>query len=243
LLPCWRRIYEQTGEKPIVVVSREFANVFRGTSYIEPDVVNGHWYANLSQAIKMAKIKYGKFTVTQCNGVGYASHYKGDTFGEMMWDAAGFTGMYGQLPMVFDRRNKVREQKLIDEYVNKKPLLLFNLTGFSSPLPAMSEIHNRLRRYLGKFNLLHIGSIKSEAVFDLLGLYDIAAGLITIDTATLHLAAASTVPLLAYCRGGPASAIAKPGSMVVYYNEAHRRLDAIDEFIQSLEPLCCKSLT
>lgn len=236
MLPCWWKIHQETGEKPIVVVSRDFASVFRGTSYIEPDIINAHWYNNLADAVQMAKLKYEKFTVTQCNGIGHVSSFKGyPTFGECMWAAAGFPGRYGEFPLVFDRRNVGREQRLIKKYTNGKPLLLWNMSGVSSPLPAMSEIHNRMRRYLKDFNFLHIGSVKSEAIYDLLGLYDIAAGLITIDTATLHLAAASKVPMLAYVRGGSPSAIPKPGSMRVEYGEAHSKLDVVDEFLRRIK--------
>lgn len=239
LLPCWLRIYQESGARPVVIVAREFAGLFRGVSYVEPDVINGHWYGHMPQAIQMAALKYGagNFTVTQCGGVGHDTDQSlYPSFGEAMWSKAGFGGVaYGSLPMVFDRRNPEREGRLMAQHVRGgKPMVLYNFTGLSSPLPAGQEIRHRLRRYEREFELVSLGAIKASCIYDLLGLYDRAAGLITIDTATLHLAAASKVPLLAYCRGGWSSAIPKPGAMRVEYKDAHLKLDVIDEFMQSL---------
>lgn len=235
LLPCWWKIFQQTGQKPVVVVAREFSSVLNGASYVVPDPINGHWFGGMATACRFAKLKYGKFVITQCHGVGHETDKsKYPTFGDAMWSKAGFPGMYGQFPLVFDRRNEEREAKLVAKFTNDKPMILFNLMGLSSPLPSSQEIHNRLRRYAAKFNLVHLGSIRAKFLYDLLGLYDAAAGLISIDTATLHLANASKVPLLAYCRGGWSTAIPKPGAVRVEYSEAHEKLDIVDSFIKSL---------
>ncbi len=236
LLPCWHQIWRDTGQKPVVIVAREFAGVFRGVSYVEPDVVNGHWYASVVPAAQMARIKYKQFVITQCHGVGHETDQaKYPTFGEAMWSKAGFGGRYGELPLVFDRRNQRREEELIRRYVNGKPTVLFNFSGLSSPLGAGQEIRHRLRRWERKFHLVNLGAIKAEYIYDLLGLYDVTAGLISIDTATVHLAAASKVKLLAYCRGGWSSAVPKAGAVRVEYGEAHLRLDVVDEFMESLK--------
>ena len=82
--------------------------------------------------------------------------------------------------------------------------------------------------------MVSLASFKATRIYDLLGLYDIAAGLVSIDTATTHLAAASKVPLLAFCRCGWSSAIPKPGATIVRYDKAHTELDTIDTFMKSL---------
>lgn len=245
LLPCWWKIFQDTGEKPIVVVVREFADTLKGASYVEADPINGHWYASVVAAAQMARLKYGQYVITQCHGVGHdTDQTKYPTFGEAMWSQAGFAGRYGEFPLVFDRRNPEREARLVAMYRKKpdRPLLLYNFSGMSSPLPCYQLILNRLRRFVREFELVNLAGIRAARIYDLLGLYDQAAGLVSIDTSTLHLAAASRVPLLAYCRGGWSSAIPKPGATIVRYNEAHLRLDAIDEFLQSLrsvQPAIC----
>jgi hypothetical protein len=244
LLPCWWKLWQDTGQKPVVVVCREFAPVLRGASYVEADIINGHWYASIQQAAQMARLKYGQAVITQCHGVGHdTDQTKYATFGEAMWSQAGFPGRYGEFPLVIDRRNRDREDWLI-RHVRKqphKPMLLYNFLGMSSPLPCSQQVHNRLRRYVRAFELVNLAGVRAERIYDLLGLFDIAAGLITIDTATLHLAAASDVPMLAYCRGGWSSAIPKPGAIRVPYEQAHTRLDAVDEFLQSLKTAHAKT--
>lgn len=245
LLPCWRKICETTGEKPVVIVCREYAGVLRGASYVEPDVINGHWYMTMPQAKQMAELKYGQFVVTQCHGRNHGCDMsQAPTFGQSMWGRAGFPGQYGTLPLVFDRRNPTREQALLRAVYNgnygspkirtNKPIVLYNFAGASSPFAPQREVRHRLRRYEKDFNLVNIGTIRATYVYDLLGLYDAAAGLVTIDTCTLHLAAASKVPMLAYRVGGWNSAVPKPGSMMVDYAEALQRLEVVDQFMQSL---------
>lgn len=239
LLPCWKIIAERTGTNPVVVVAKDFADVLKGVSYVTPDVVLAHWYASMQQAILMAKLKYGagNFVVTQCHGLGHETDTtKYPTFGHAMRHKAGFPGPYESLPLVFDRRNPQREQKLLDRVAwgRGKPLLLYNFRGTSSPLPAGQAIRHRLRKYERDFTLVNLGQVRAERFYDLLALYDIAAGLITIDTSTLHLAAASPVPMLAYCRGGWSSAIPKAGAVSVEYKNAELRLDVVDGFVESI---------
>jgi len=240
LLPCWRQIAIDTGEKPIVVVAREFADLFRGVSYVQPDIVNAHWYANVPEVSAMCRLKYPEgFTITQCHGNGWStSESLAPTFGEAMRKKAGFVGDYHSLPLVFDRRNPEREAALVARVMrglpSDKPLLLYNFTGISSRLPAGQFVIRRIRNASRDFTLINLGCLKATRVYDLLGLYDVAAGLITIDTATLHLAAASKVPMLAYCRGGWSTAVPRPDAMKVWYKNAHLELDAVNHFIDTL---------
>jgi hypothetical protein len=235
LLPCWRKIYQDSGQRPIVIVAREFSGVLNGANYVEADIINRSWYQGMPEAKKLAKFKYGEFTVTQCHGLEHGCDMsQWSTFGETMWARAGFPGQYGKLPMVFDRRNPGREADLLRKYPQTKPLLLFNFSGNSSPLPCAPDLRHRVRRFERLFTCVNLASFKAKYIYDLLGLYDAAAGLITIDTSTLHLAAASPVATLAYLRGGWNSAIAKPGAVTIPYEQAHARLDDLDRFVQSL---------
>lgn len=239
LLPCWWRIFMESAQRPVVVVAREFCGLLRGVSYVESDVVNAHWYGGLVLAAKMARVKYGSgVVVTQCGGVGHDTDEAAyGSFGEAMRCKAGFSGPYEDWPLVFDRRNVERESELVSRHigVGSKPVVLYNFAGRSSPLGCVQAVRNRLRRWERDFELVNLGVVRAVQLYDLLGLYDLASGLITIDTATLHLAGASKVPMLAYVRGGWSTAIPKAGSVVVPYSEAHLRLEVIDAFMESLK--------
>lgn len=237
LLPCWRQIFLDTGQRPVVIVSREFAGVLHGVSYVQADVINGHWYTSIATIAKYATLKYGEFKITQCHGLGHSTDQNlYETFGHAMWAHAGFGHVpYGSLPLVFDRRNPEREAKLISRVRHtNKPLLLYNLHGFSSPLPAAQAVRHRLRRYEYEFEMVNLGAIRAAYIYDLLGLYDIAAGLISIDTSTAHLASASEVRTLAYVRGDWSGAIPKASAERILYKDSEN-LDLLDRFVASLK--------
>lgn len=238
LLPCWQRIWQDTGEKPVVVVCSDFADVFRGVTYVQPDVIKGHWYASLPTATLMARLKYGEnsYVITQCHGHGWSTDQTAhETFGHAMRARAGFPGPYQSWPILFDRRNPAREAALRDRhlYGKGKPVILYNFMGLSSPFRGGQEVLQRLRKFENKFHFVNLGQVKAVRLYDLLGLYDVAQGLISIDTSTLHLAAASSVPLLAYCRGGWSSAIPKAGATAIEYKDANFKLDLIDQFLET----------
>jgi hypothetical protein len=103
-------------------------------------------------------------------------------------------------PLVLDKRDLTREQFLVSRLVTgNKPLLLLNVScGKSSPFPSRHVFQRAiLRRWSGEFECLDLCKVKAGRVFDLLGLLDRAKSLITTDTAVLHVAAASQVPVIA----------------------------------------------
>lgn len=93
-------------------------------------------------------------------------------------------------------RNRENEVKLIRSY--QPSVLLFNLVGFSSQLDStqLRLLTKRLERLGG----LDLSTVKAKNIVDLLGLYDLAKILVTTDTATLHLARASNVKVVALTR-------------------------------------------
>lgn len=238
LLPCWLKHFQDTGVKPVVIVSRDYASVFQGVSYVQPDVINAQWYMGMPQARQMAALKYGEYAITQCHGHCWGVDMdEWPTFGESMWARAGFPGQYGTLPMAFDRRNPAREERLMIPFARARtPILLYNLHGISSPFNAAQAVLARLRRYARRFTLVNLAGIRAKFIYDLLGLYDRAAGLISVDTSTAHLAAASKVPMLAFRVGAWNSMKPKPGAVEVFYKDALDQLDAVDRFIESLKP-------
>ena len=76
---------------------------------------------------------------------------------------------------------------------------------------------------------LDLAKIKAQRIYDLLGLYDNAAGMITTDTATLHLAAASNIPYVALINNGGAGSIPKGNCVLkVRYSQFQQRQKEIE---------------
>jgi hypothetical protein len=152
-----------------------------------------------------------------------------------MWDRAGFTvEEMRTTPLTFDRRDSQREQRLLDFYGRiKKPMLLVNFTGHSSPFGPVPEIMRELERFRNQIHIVDLGRVAAEKIYDLLGLYDKAIGMITSDTATLHLAAASKIPYIAYTVNGWCSSTPKGNVAVeIKYNDAISRLGEVAPLVE-----------
>jgi hypothetical protein len=118
---------------------------------------------------------------------------------------------------------------------NTKPIVLYNFSGVSSPFAYVPEVMKTVLKYSGKFKFIDLGKVVAHRIFDLLGLYDRAVGLITIDSATLHLAPASQLKYFAYLVDGWSQSVPR-GNVFrsVSYSQCLARLAEMDEFLSSL---------
>ena len=206
LLPAFLEIYVRGGHKPRVIVSWEYGSVLDGVSYVESTALPVNWYSGMPDARKFAANLTGVAAkVLQCHGHEWGvDTSKWPNYMASMWDRAGFTAdEVKSLPLIFDRRNWDREAALVASCRGNdpRPMLLINGSGVSSPFggwPYVAEMAASLKQ----FHVIDLGKIKAERIYDLLGLMDAAAGMVTIDTATLHLAKGSKLPYIALLVGG-----------------------------------------
>lgn len=221
VLPCLYEIYRRTGLRPLVISSREYTSIYNGTTYVEALSHPSHWYKGLQDMKQWAKKYAGtegtvvqfwqeqpknedtigfngaNWTTLQCHGFNHGVNMALDPdFGTSMVRRCGFSqAEWIKLPLVFDNRNEDREAALRRQYLHgHKPAILFNFKGISSPFPNTPEVLNVLRPLQNEFQLVDLSKIYAKRIYDLLGLYDIAAFLISSDTATAHLAVGSRVP-------------------------------------------------
>ena len=260
MFPAFREIHRRTGLKPKIIVGNEYANLYEGISYAEPIVHNLHWWQGVEKARAIASVlsenavlpqwwltpqcpipeQYrGTFNLT-CFGHNWGVNLSlWPNFMASMWERCGFTqDEMRTLPLVFDRRNPAREAALLNQIwpvpMRKKPLLLFNVTGISSPFGFWPELHPTVFKFSRDFHIVDLGKVKAHRLFDFLGAYDVAAGLITCDTATAHLAHASKVPTIwftvdSWCGSTPRGNVA----LHLGYNETPRRLQDVADVLQS----------
>ncbi len=251
LFPCFKAIYDRTGHKPVVIVSTSYANVFEGISYAKPVPVHWEWWQGIPQARQLAESQFGgaivpqwwndtprpdlveqQFrggTVLQCHGHSWGvDMHKWPDFQTSMWERAGFTAEEMRaLPVVFDLRDFGREKllrKSVGAEGDGKPILLLNFAGHSSPFGPYPEVYRVVNRFADRFRIVDMTKMRAHRIFDLLGLYDVAAGLITIDTATLHLAGAGNVEYIAFTRSDWSHSVPK-GKCVLeigYHGAEHR---------------------
>lgn len=238
LLPAFMEIFKSTGTRPTVFVSEEYAGVLDGVSYVMPRPIRCHWYNGMPEALRISTAECNGMaaTVLQCHGRDWGVDMKRwPNFMASMWDRAGFgIESMRRIPVVFDQRNPVREQQLVAGRTSDKPLVLFNFKGVSSPFPFVAQVRNAIGRFHGRIRPVDLGNVRAHRVYDLLGLFDAARLLITIDTATLHLAAASTVPHIAFIVDGWCGSVPKGNcKLAVRYSETIARMDEIESAIES----------
>lgn len=201
-LPIAANIAAETG-KPHFMVSHKYAHILEGVSYVIPHPVPLD-VTEFGPALKLAK---GSFRAVINAQWGTTSRKTG-SFNRESWYNAGFNHLFdnkGMLP-VFDRRDTGREQALFNKLdVPGKPMLVFKLSGSnSSPFAGESVVKQAIySRFSDKFNLIDLNTVKAEKLYDLLGLFDRSAAVLTIDTAIVHLAAASATAFVALVNDKP----------------------------------------
>lgn len=236
LLPAWKAVHDRL-QKPIVFVSREFANLFEGVSYIDVRPLPFHWTNQTDKAIQFARRQFPNVIVTQLHGHNWtAKPDKLPSYSWSMWERTGLLDEYHSLPLVFDRRNKAREQSLCKALAGERRFLLTKFHGITSPFGYLPEVDKVLRHVIPKdVRIVRMDQVNAFRPYDLIGLMDAAIGMITVDTMTLHLAPASPNRYIAFTRDdGQARSIPKGNCVLnIGYNETRNRLEELEATLKT----------
>jgi hypothetical protein len=217
MLPAWRAWAQRSGRPTVVVTSREFGQVLEGASYVQPVMLNYSWY-DAGKAQMWAMGKYPRVIVTQLHGTGIQTVPDDlPSYSLSMWKKTGLMDEYHDLPLVFDQRNPNREKNLIARTLTSpKPVILMKFDAWTSPFDESNHVKVCMREMLSdRFQLVDLDKVVADRVYDLLGLFDMAVGLVTVDTMALHLAAASKVEYVAFTRDDGQSGSIPKGNVVL----------------------------
>lgn len=197
LLPLLKVISEQRNRPVRLVVHKDFLNLFEGVSYVRPCAWDGDWEDPLAAATHWNAVN------AQVFGRGLSPNTKTENFAKVAWAKLGYN-WNRYLPLVFDWRDYEREEALAKSVIKtEKPVILVKLHGHSSPFHEGKFVLDNLAAQFGdKAEIVNLDEIKADRLYDLIGLMDRAACLITIDTVTLWLAHASRVPVIAFHSSG-----------------------------------------
>lgn len=208
ILPYLQMIHEEY-ETPAVCVSQEFMTIFEGVSYVRPwplAVKN----EELGQAISISKEEFLIVINAQIWGKSWSQRRTCRSYNEESWANCGVLNRFEDknLKPIFDRRDAAREAELISSAVGKsntKPIILVNSSAaISSPCPACNVILDEVKKLWGEENLvIDLAQVKAHRIYDLLGLFEISACLICIDSAFLHLAQATEIGIIAVTNDKP----------------------------------------
>lgn len=246
-IPLSKKHFDLTGEKPYFMVARAYASILEGISYVEPVIYEGE-FTNVIFALHQARKLTSDIRLCQIYGFGIGSNETTTSFCRQSWVSAGADVPWGTLPLVIDQRNAAREAKLVDRELSTargRKLVLLALNGQSSPFPYRGLVTRYLADNLpdNSFDILIISLLKAERFYDLLGLFDVAHCLVTIDTGHLHLAHASNVPVVSFITRDPSpwhGSAWKPNHVGrFFYDEVPQMLDKIERaVINAKMPFC-----
>lgn len=226
-----------------MLINPQFNFVLTGQSY----VMGVHWAGDmedLRSATQFAHIISPDVRVPQLFGRiqpdGLPPRTR-DSFVIDQWDRLkpGLGDMWGKLPLEFDQRSEERELKLLTELglVDiDHDVLLVNLFSHSSPVAAdyAQAIMTYLRERYADWHIVDLSNVRAEAYCDLLAVYECAAGLITADTATLHLCrACPNLPTFRFVRHDKDCTYIREFEATQGYHE--RGMGKIDAFIEALK--------
>lgn len=203
VLPMAYMEYE-TSERPVDFVSSvDHVNILDGVSYVSPVTFHGSM-DELESAVSIHSKSHKETRVAQVHR-NTAHTNQCDSYAAEEWAAAGRLEELGRWPLVFDRRSQENEDKLAASLGmdGKRPVILVNLSGVSSPYPFAEQLMGEIKsEFSDDAMIVDLSAVRANRIYDLVGLMDRAAAMVTTDTSTLHLSAASDVPVVALISDG-----------------------------------------
>lgn len=230
LLPILKIISERNGRAVKLVVHSAFMPLLEGVSYVHGIEWKGDWESPLLAAAKFQAVNLQVF------GKGVMPNTQRSNFAIQAWEKMGHQ-WNRHLPLVFDRRNPAREEELAAKvFKTVKPKILIKPSGFSSPFHDAGFVGESIHREFGESaEVVNLDFVKADRIFDLLGLMDRAACLVTIDTVTLWLAGASKCPMIQLVNGEGFGASPERGNCLIRvpYNRVRQKWPVISALIRT----------
>jgi GT2 family glycosyltransferase len=200
ILPIIHEQFKSTGQIQNLMVAKKYAGLLDGCSYIKPIIFDGD-FSQLFDAYKLAKQTFDEVICLQVSGKDFPFQHTQKNFQQDQWHRAGMAAMVGRFPLVFDRRSKDREEKLLSELNLPEKFILVADKSESSPFQQVDD----LLRGLNSFGLpvFMLSGIWVERLYDLLAVYEKATVIVSTETAHLHLTAATKTPVIALATDKP----------------------------------------
>lgn len=194
ILPMMYYIH-RTETTPTLIVSRIHEDILDGVTYVNK-VVFPQSSNMLTEAQYFAHSIDPNYIPIQASGV--LHHYRRtDSALLEPWAIAGYLEHYG-LPLTFDNRDHDREAELVKSVNDRgRPIILCALDGISNPFAGAPTLIRLLNKRYPKANIVDLNEVKPVKYYDLLGLIEASQVLISIDCGILHLAKATTTPVVA----------------------------------------------
>jgi predicted GH43/DUF377 family glycosyl hydrolase len=188
--------FKETGQRQNLIISKKYADVVEACSYINPVIFEGN-HGDLKEAIRFGKQRFDSVTTLQCHCRDFQIQHRTPSFQLDQWLRAGCVEQFGKLPLVFDNRSQLQERILRDNTVKRgEKFILIADHSESSPFDKIDELVEMVTKEFGEtYKIIKLSEIKAVNFIHVLGLYDKASALVSIETAHTHLSLASKVPV------------------------------------------------
>lgn len=206
VMPILFQKFQETGQRQVLMVSKDYALLLAGCSYIEPLIWEGDW-TDLNGALAQAQERFKNVVSLSTFGKSLSLVRQTPSFALEQWRQAGMLKDYGTgMALWFDERNREREAALVKRHLDQRTgvkVILLADHSYSSPFEQMDDLVQLLRENFGDCQIVRLSEVKAEQVYDLLGLYELAHVLVSIETMHLHLAQATGLPVIALTTDKP----------------------------------------
>jgi hypothetical protein len=196
-------------KKPHFMVARQFASILEGVSYVTPFIFDGS-NEELRRAIMVAQSRFKHVIVSQIWAPDWVQERKTSSWNRESWRVSGFQNKFDdpRWKPVFDAVNEERARdvklKALSGRKENQPIFVVNVThSHSSPFPQGQRVDEELRSFFKDAWFVDVATLKLDRIYDLLPLLRAADVVVTIDTALLHIAAATSTPVVALTNSKP----------------------------------------
>lgn len=232
VLPLLSEVHRE-GRPATLCVAKEFSSLLDGVSYVTPLGWDGPVH-EVPEALQWLETRGYQGVVSQVTIKGPPPR-RTESYMRDSWQKVGKENRWDQLALTFDRRDKAREAALAEQFDLSGQTILVNLSSVSSPFHRPDLLGQMRVRFPG-FNFVDISAVRAERLYDLLGLFDRATALMSVDTSALHLSKASTVPVIAFTNADPwLATLPAPNYLLTRrYNDID--LSEVGDTLQRLRP-------
>ena len=229
-LPILFRHYRKTHKQPVVVTSQEYMPLFDRIPFVQTVDLNSEW-SDLTAAMKFAKSRFNHVCCLATYGKDYPVEQRTSSFQLEQYERAGLLKEWDSLPFAGLSKS--------DPIEFKQPTILFADASMSSPFLQKEDLHKLLIESFPKHQIVRLSMIKLPHLVDFVAWYDAAEAVVTIETAHLHLTAATKTPVVALATDLPSrwhgSAWSKRFAFYCRYSEFdNRKAELVDRLKEAM---------
>lgn len=205
VLPCLKKWADEHGVPASLLVAKEYLPMLEGVSYVRAVEWPGK-FTELKAALRFLREELPDIQVVNLQFFQSGYEKALPSFAdEYRWLAGKLKG-WEEMPLVFDKRDTDREYALVKRVLRgskKRLILVATKAAHGHPFKHGARLLRKIRMAFPKFKVVALSRVRASRIYDLLGLYDYAAALVTIDTAHVHLSRASSVPTFVLAQDKP----------------------------------------